>query len=179
MSAIVIVSLISLALLILLSLWLSYKKLTGQPIPTAVIVLLLIFSSCNAAVCYFVYPKEDFQAYKQLQWQPLVPTEIATLVKQGNTVFIDVTADWCSICKRNKDSVLNREVIVQQLAKSHVILMRGDLSQPNPRIEAFLQSQGQSGIPYNRVYGPNAPNGVVLPGSLTITDVEQTLAYVQ
>ncbi|WP_394203111.1 thioredoxin family protein [Shewanella waksmanii] len=179
MNTIVLASLITLLLLVSVTLWLLYKKLRGSTLPSGVIVLLAIFCSMNAAVSYFVYPKEDFNAYKRLTWQPLAPSQINSLVAEGKTVFVDVTADWCSICKRNKDSVINREIIVDLLDNSHIVLMRGDLSSPNALVEQFLEHNGQSGIPYNRVYGPKVPQGVVLPGKLTIDDVEQALSYVQ
>ena len=53
--------------------------------------------------------------------------------------------------------------------------MKADWTRPNPAIGAYLASFGRYGIPFNIVYGPGAPAGVVLPELLTTGDVAGAL----
>lgn len=171
MNTILLVSYITLAVLLLLIIFLGFKKAKGSQIPLAVLLLLICFTAMNAAVTYFIYPKEDINAYKRLIWKRLTPEQIATFVAQGKTVFVDVSADWCNICKGNKDGVLHREAVVTLLQRDNMVLMRGDLTQSNARVEAYLASHNAFGVPFNVIYSPAAPNGLVLTRVLDYNQV--------
>jgi len=95
-------------------------------------------------------------------WAPFDRAEIARLVSQGNVVFVDVTADWCLTCKANKALVLDRSPVVEALAAEGVVPMQADWTRPDERISRYLESFGRFGIPFNAVYGPAAPDGIVL-----------------
>ena len=104
-------------------------------------------------------------------WVAFERSEIPRLVSQGNTVFVDVTADWCLTCKANKALVLDREPVVTELAREDVIAMQADWTQPDPAILRYLESYDRFGIPFNIVYGPNAPDGVLLSELLSTSEV--------
>jgi suppressor for copper-sensitivity B len=96
--------------------------------------------------------------------------ELDALVQSGRTVFLDVTADWCVTCKINKALVVNDSAIAQRLA-SDVVPVRADWTRPDPRIGEYLKSFGRYGLPFNVVFGPGAPEGIVLPELLTTNGV--------
>jgi suppressor for copper-sensitivity B len=100
-------------------------------------------------------------------WQPFDEAAIGGLVEKGNVVFVDVTADWCVTCQINKTFVLDREAILARLGAPPVLAMEADWTRPNPDIARYLASFGRYGIPFNVVYGPRAPQGLVLPELLT------------
>ncbi len=100
-------------------------------------------------------------------WQPFDEAAIAADVAAGKVVFVDVTADWCLTCKANKKFVLGREEIKERLFGPGVVPMQADWTNPDPVIAAFLQKYGRYGIPFNAVFGPGAPQGLVLPELLT------------
>lgn len=106
-------------------------------------------------------------AKSDAQWVTFDRDAIAGLVQQGKTVFVDVTADWCITCQVNKAAVVNRGAVAQRLKDPHVAAMRADWTNPDDRIANYLASFGRYGIPFNAVYGPGAPDGVVLPELLT------------
>ena len=54
--------------------------------------------------------------------------------------------------------------------------MRADWTLPDPAIARYLASFGRYGIPFNAVYGPKAPNGVLLPEFLTTGAVLDSIA---
>ena len=92
-------------------------------------------------------------------------------VALGNTVLVDVTADWCLTCQVNKSLVLNRGRVADILGEGRVIAMKADWTRPDAAISAYLKSFGRYGIPFNVVYGPAAPQGVPLPEILTESSV--------
>ena len=101
------------------------------------------------------------------QWRPFDRAEIGKLVAQGRTVFVDVTADWCVTCIVNKRMVMDREPVAGALSADGIVAMRGDWTSPDPAIAAYLAQHDRYGIPFNAVYGPGAPHGVILPELLS------------
>jgi suppressor for copper-sensitivity B len=69
----------------------------------------------------------------------------------------------CVTCKVNKALVLDSETVSKQLQRPNVVAMRADWTRPDPQITAFLQRFMRYGIPFNVVFGPQAPEGIVLP----------------
>jgi suppressor for copper-sensitivity B len=89
------------------------------------------------------------------------------LVKKGNIVFVDVTADWCLTCLVNKSLVLDTERVNQLFIENNVITLRLDWTKPNENIKKFLVTNGRFGIPFNKMYGPSITNGKILPELLS------------
>ncbi|MEL7216060.1 MAG: thioredoxin family protein, partial [Pseudomonadota bacterium] len=114
------------------------------------------------------------EAEDAIAWVPLDRSAIARAVATGEVVFVDITADWCLTCKANKALVLDREDVSQEL--SSVVAMQGDWTRPDPAISTFLARHDRFGIPFNAVYGPAAPGGIVLPELLTPALVKDALA---
>ena len=100
-------------------------------------------------------------------WVTFDRSEIPRLISQGQTVFVDITADWCLTCKANKTLVLDRVPVVDRLRDGKVIAMQADWTRPNPDISRYLEAHNRFGIPFNIVYGPNAPDGIILSEVLT------------
>jgi suppressor for copper-sensitivity B len=97
------------------------------------------------------------------------------LVRSGRTVFLDVTADWCVTCKVNQALVIKDQAIARRLARD-VVPVLGDWTRPDPRIAEYLKSFGRYGLPFNVVFGPGAPDGIVLPELLTTDAVLSAFA---
>jgi suppressor for copper-sensitivity B len=100
-------------------------------------------------------------------WQPFDASTIDDQVAQGKTVFVDVTAEWCVSCLVNKTFVLARGDVFERLSAGNVIPMQADWTLPKASITHYLATFQRYGIPFNAVYGPGAPNGIVLPEILT------------
>lgn len=104
-------------------------------------------------------------------WTPFDEAAIAKLVGDGNTVFVDVTADWCITCQVNKAFVLNQDKVLAALQGGKVVAMQADWTRPDPVISDFLARNQRYGIPFDAVYGPGAPGGIVLPELLSQDEV--------
>ncbi|MCG7498793.1 thioredoxin family protein [Vibrio sp. Of7-15] len=109
-------------------------------------------------------------------WQPLQVKDISSHVNMGKVVFVNVTADWCITCKANKIGVLLQQPVYGALQAADVVPMEGDWTVPSDYVTEFLQSNGQFGVPFNMVYGPNAPQGIPLP---TILSTEQVMKAIE
>ncbi|CAH5985846.1 Thiol:disulfide interchange protein DsbD [Klebsiella pneumoniae] len=109
----------------------------------------------------------------RVNWQPLSEQAIASALAEHKRVFIDVTADWCVTCKANKYNVLLRDDVQQALLAPDVVALRGDWSRPSADISQFLTARGSAAVPFNQIYGPELPQGQILPALL---DREHLLA---
>lgn len=103
----------------------------------------------------------------QIAWQPFDESRIAPLVREGKVVFVDVTAAWCVTCQANKRLVIDRAPVADQLQGEKVVAMLADWTKPSDMIAGYLAAHGRYGIPFNIVYGPDAPGGIVLPELLS------------
>ncbi|MBL8670114.1 MAG: redoxin family protein [Alphaproteobacteria bacterium] len=112
----------------------------------------------------------------KVRWQRFDVAAVDGLVRSGKTVLVDVTADWCLTCKVNKAAVLDRPELGAQLDAAGVVALQADWTRPDPAIAAYLKSFGRFGIPFNVVYGPRAPRGIVLPELLTAGAVGEAIA---
>lgn len=112
----------------------------------------------------------------RIEWIDFDRAAIADHVAAGRTVFVDVTADWCVTCQWNKKTVVERGAVAEWLSGPEVVAMRADWTRPDPGIADYLASFGRYGIPFNAVYGPDAPSGVTLPELLSETDVLEAAA---
>ena len=104
-------------------------------------------------------------------WVPFSEAALSQAVARGETVLVDVTADWCLTCLANKRVVL--DPVAPGLG---VVLMRADWTRPDPAISAYLAAQGRHGIPFNAVHGPGAPEGIVLPELLSADALRDAVA---
>jgi suppressor for copper-sensitivity B len=102
-----------------------------------------------------------------LAWEPFDEARIASLVRDGKVVFVDVTAAWCVTCQANKHLVIDRAPVTDRLQQAGVIRMQADWTKPSDVIARYLAAHGRYGIPFNIVYGPAASTGVILPELLS------------
>ncbi len=109
-----------------------------------------------------------------ISWQTFDERKIRGLIAQGQTVFVDVTADWCITCKANKRLVLHQDTLVKRLNEG-IVAMQADWTSPDPKITSFLARFGRYGIPMNVVFGPGSPQGILLPELLTSERVLEAL----
>ena len=150
----------------------QYRHLTERArFATWVVIGLLTAISMVGAGSFADAGRERLIAAEDKIWRNFDPAAIDAEVAMGNTVLVDVTADWCLTCQVNKSLVLNRGRVADILGAGSVVAMKADWTKPDPRIAAYLKSFGRYGIPFNVVYGPTAPNGVPLPEILTESGV--------
>jgi suppressor for copper-sensitivity B len=109
------------------------------------------------------------------RWQRFDEATVHRLVAEGKTVLVNVTAAWCLTCKVNELTVLGQPPVADRLRASDMVAMRADWTRPDPVVTAYLQSFGRYGVPLDVVYGPSAPEGILLPELLTTDAVMAAL----
>lgn len=103
------------------------------------------------------------------------PEKLAALRAAGTPVFVDMTADWCVTCKANEHTVLNTQAFRDLLQRTGAAYMKGDWTDVNPSISAFLQQYHSPGVPLYVVFPKNGGPGKQLSTVLTSSMVEQAL----
>lgn len=103
------------------------------------------------------------------------PAKLAELRKAGTPVFVDMTADWCITCKANEHAVLNTDAFRDLLKKTGAVYMKGDWTNEDPSITAFLQHYHSPGVPLYVVFPKDGGDGQKLPTVLTSSLVEEAL----
>ena len=160
------------ALVVLL--WLRGR--IGKRLRPVVLASLAVLVAVSFALPSLLPAREVAAARPASKWQPFDQASIAKLVRSGKVVFVDVTADWCITCKANKRLVLGREPVASMLDGRRVVPMVADWTRPSTVISRYLAEHGRYGIPFNIVYGPNAPDGIALPELLTRSAVLDAIA---
>lgn len=167
---VIVIGVIALALL-LSQLW----RIKGKRATLLTVGFLIIVTAIGLIIGSLTADKWAKPLPQDHHWTPLNVEQIKQDVAQGKTVFVDVTADWCITCKANKVGVILQEPVYSALDHENIVLMRGDWTKPSDYVTNFLQSHGRFGVPFNIVYGPEAPNGIELPVILTSEQVLDAL----
>ena len=138
-----------------------------------VLIVLLLLS------VFFTYKSKILDNYSfsnnSSEWVSYNSDLLINYINTGNTVFIDITADWCVTCKVNKLLVLNSREFKDIAINNKLILMRGDWTKPDNRITQFLQKANRYGIPFNAVYNIKHPEGIIFSELLTITAIKDAI----
>ena len=171
------VLLISLLFVIIFFVLIAKKQ--GKKVALIVLASTLIFSATGLLVgsltaSYWASPIKN-----DLQWEDLNVDFINEQVAQGKTVFVDVTADWCVTCKANKIGVIYQDPVYSALKAENIVLVKGDWTKPSKKITEYLHAYNRFGVPFNIIYGPNAPNGIELSTVLSSDAVIDALHKAQ
>ena len=148
------------------------KKVIKNKYGFVLIVLLLIS-------VFFTYKSKILDNYSfsknSSEWVSYNSDLLIDYINAGNTVFIDITADWCVTCKVNKLLVLNSREFKDIAKNNKLILMRGDWTKPDNQITQFLQKANRYGIPFNAIYNIEHPEGIIFSELLTITAIKDAI----
>jgi suppressor for copper-sensitivity B len=144
-------------------------------IPRGVVMVATVVAAVGLPMIGDAPAAEDRHAAAKGLWKPFDQAAVAAEVAAGHVVFVDVTAEWCLTCQVNKATVVYRGEVSKRLHAPTIVAMQADWTRPDEAIANYLASFGRYGIPFDAVYGPGAPNGVVLPELLTDASVLQAL----
>lgn len=79
---------------------------------------------------------------------------VAATLKQGRSVFVYFTADWCLTCKVNEAGAIDRDEVQAAFKAAGVNTLVGDWTNGDPEITRFLESRGRAGVPLYLWYEP-------------------------
>lgn len=147
-----------------------YEYVARFKIPLLAFIIILSFT-----VPVRISNNVPISKVQQDMWEEFKPEHINQLVGNGKIVFVDVTADWCLTCKVNKLAVLDRADIKEKFQSMGVVAMKADWTKRDTNIAEYLRKYKRAGIPFNVVYGPNAPEGIMLSELLSKKEVFEAL----
>jgi len=130
------------------------------------IVLLIFFS----LPLFKAFQQQEDKKNDQ-NWQDFNYINIEELISDNNIVFIDITADWCATCQYNKLNVLNTKKVKDFFKQNNIILVRGDWTKPNEKINQFLNKYNRFGIPFNALYSKKYTEGILLSELLSEKEI--------
>jgi len=132
-------------------------------------------------ICSFALPSNlrDYQRAQEALWQDFDESKISQYVADGKIVIVDITADWCLSCKFNKIRVLQNKEVIEKLKSEIIIPMRGDITKPNETITKYLHKNNRFAIPFNAVYGPKVPEGILTSEFLTKKELFELIEKAQ
>ena len=168
--------LVGLVLLAVAAWWLQRLRWRAAPVQRVLAVLVLASAIVPLAMAHRLPPPERAAPAETQDSVAFSPERLAALRAEGKVVFVDITADWCVTCKANEKTVLDREPFRKALADANGVLMRGDWTNVDATITAYLEQHGAVGVPLYVVYPRNGGEGEVLPTVLTQSMIENALA---
>ncbi|MDR2107476.1 MAG: thioredoxin family protein [Holosporaceae bacterium] len=86
----------------------------------------------------------------------LSPREIGKKV-----IVFNVTADWCLTCRYNK-RVFRDEKVGETMRACNAEFLEVELTPGDDALMRFISARGRAGIPFTAVFGPGAPDGILL-----------------
>ena len=122
--------------------------------------------------------KNNNQVELNDKWINFDQTEINSLIQNDKIVFLDITADWCITCQFNKKNVINSKKISDLFNDNNVVLVRGDWTLPNNKIDNFLKNYNKYGIPFNAFYSKRFPNGIIMSELLTQKEIMESFGKI-
>ncbi|MDF0544892.1 thioredoxin family protein [Sphingobium sp. H39-3-25] len=162
---------LALALMLCLGLWWhGLRQHSGKHVwPSATALLGTV--AVALAVPAVAAPTPTVSAKAKDEHAETFSTErLASLRHQGKPVFLYLTADWCLTCKVNEVTSLNAAAVRAAFDRAGVTLMRGDWTNGDAAITAFLKANGKAGVPAYFWYPPHgAPEElpqILTPGML-------------
>ncbi|WP_347332405.1 protein-disulfide reductase DsbD family protein [Marinimicrobium locisalis] len=101
---------------------------------------------------------------EESQWEPYSPDRLAELRREGEPVFVNLTADWCVTCLTNEKVTLSTDEVESAFDRLGATTLKGDWTRRDPTITALLEEYGRSGVPLYLWFPANHSGpGIVLP----------------
>lgn len=117
-------------------------------------------------------------AQASANWEAYSDERLESLLAEGKPVFLNFTASWCISCLVNERVALSTDAVKKQFEEQGITYLKGDWTNRDPQITAFLKKFNRSGVPLY-VFYPAGQAGapVELPQILTpdivITAIDQ------
>ena len=132
----------------------------------SIVFLIFIFFSTSLQIF-----QQQSLTGEEKNWVSFFTVNIDQLVAEDKIIFLDITADWCATCQFNKINVLNSDTIIKQFKENDITLIRADWTKPNEKINLFLEKYDRFGIPFNAIFSPKFPNGILLSELLSEKEI--------
>lgn len=97
-----------------------------------------------------------------LPWQPFNRQQLVELNRQGKTVLVDFSADWCLTCKYNLKTAINTPAVAKAVEQNGVITMLADWTDGSEEVTQMLNDLKSNSIPVLAIFPADTPNEVLV-----------------
>lgn len=107
------------------------------------------------------------QATAGAAFEPFSAARLAALRAEGKPVFVNMTAAWCITCLVNERTALATDQVRTVMREHGIAYLKGDWTNQDPQITAFLRTFGRDGLPFYVFYPAGRNEPIILPSVLT------------
>ena len=100
-------------------------------------------------------------------FEPFSASRLATLRAEGKPVFVNMTAAWCITCLVNERTALATDQVRGAMREQGIVYLKGDWTNQDPEITAFLRTFGRDGLPFYVFYPAGRNEPIILPSVLS------------
>ena len=105
-----------------------------------------------------------------IEWEPFSRQRLAELRRDGATVLIDFSADWCPTCKFNLATAIETRKVKSAIDENRIVPMLADWTDGSPEIKDMLATLQSKSIPVLAVF-PAGPSGGQPPDPIVLRDL--------
>jgi suppressor for copper-sensitivity B len=106
-----------------------------------------------------------------IEWEtPFSRARVADLHRQGHTVLVDFSADWCLTCKANLRFAIETSRVRDAIERNKVVPVLADWTEPSDEIKLALEGLGSKSIPVLAIFPAGKP-GEPLPEPIVLRDL--------
>lgn len=97
---------------------------------------------------------------------------------QGKSVLVSVSADWCFLCRMNNFLIFNGPNLKKWAQRDRLQFINADVSNYNPQIIEYMRRfDTRPDLPFYVLYTPLIRNGLILPQTPDLGDIDRLLLY--
>ncbi|AQT59410.1 protein-disulfide reductase DsbD [Cellvibrio sp. PSBB023] len=100
-------------------------------------------------------------------WEPFSEARLNALRADNKPVFVNFTAAWCISCLVNEKVALSDQGVIDAFNRAGITYLKGDWTNRDPEITAFLKRFNRSGVPLYLFYPESGSAPRELPQILT------------
>jgi suppressor for copper-sensitivity B len=105
-----------------------------------------------------------------IRWEPFSRARLAELRREGRTVLVDFSADWCLTCKLNLATAIETRRVKAAIEANHVVPLLADWTEESDEIKLMLESLESKSIPVLAVF-PAGEGGAADPDPIVLRDL--------
>jgi thiol:disulfide interchange protein len=106
---------------------------------------------------HYLVPHDRF-----IQWQEFSPGALASAQREGRTVVVDFTANWCLTCKLNLVRAIDTRRVGELIADYNIVPLLADWTDRSDEIKLALESLGSRSIPLLAIYPAASPERPII-----------------
>lgn len=103
--------------------------------------------------------------------EPFSTARLDALRRSGKPVFVNLTAAWCITCLVNERTTLDTPDVRARFETGGIAYLKGDWTNQNPEIAAFLNGFGRAGVPLYVYFPRDNGAAIILPQILSIGEI--------